>query len=503
MGDDRGGLSHRRNRLVLLIVLFLAAVPFVTYIRKVLDSGRASPLKGSRSPSANLGESAITSFDGVSTQGPLPARSQHGLLASWKEIPTEYLTLPIPIGVSDIEFKPRNHAGMLARLTWSIEIHCYAPGEVDRLIRGLAVVEVADHYIAKLSGVPSAGNVHHVNQYYMPVSFAFGGKPPLDPETCRSALLNLLAKDDMEELIQTLPSQHRCEGIENVLKCRAMAFLGGLGRDGRSSSVLKSALQDEQHARVKAAAFRALLGLGGEAEKEASAWFANQTDSELTQALLSSLAPAHWKYGVNSDPLHGAEFGSLVATTGRSLDEALLDRLAHVGDSTLSVPLAAALAGRTDNPAVKAGVIRLLQKGDAGTRLAILEVNPDLLNDPEYVSSVRWLIGNDDLRLRSRALSTYAAVPDPRVRDVVAPFLFDTDPRLALNALIAMKDCGRYDPQGSLDLIRKALGNKLNEEDTDFAITAMQTISFLEGIARDPEGFRRENEEYLKRNKKE
>jgi hypothetical protein len=394
--------------------------------------------------------------------------------------------------------RPITYAFLNARLWDEATLFGFPAEEVDRQKRALGLVQTVDYYLLKLAGIEIVGKWANGMDpaYYSPVGLPDGAKMPETPGTVQQQIyMRWVSQTLASEVASRLPEQHSIPGIDQVVRCRTLVLMASLGPDELVARELSRVMREESEpSRLRATAFMGLLAQGDEAG--AGDWLRNHGDPELVQLVAESLAPserrAHW----TSDPRHFAQYGSHESTMGRSLDEDLLRRFDASADASLRQALAAALAGRTDNVQVRSKVIEMLRSGDPEIAIQVLRQRPPLVEDAEYQEVLRNLLISEDFRVRSWATENYAIVPDPTVRDRIAKGLGDEDPRVALNALRLMGVCGRYDPTGTIEMIKTAVRQRAL--DGEFVRKADLQLKILQAIESDPEAFRKRNEALIR-----
>jgi hypothetical protein len=428
--------------------------------------------------------------------------SRTKLFESWEHVPTRFLALPLAIGdVRPKGAQPLTYFYFLGRFYEESKLFGFDPMEVDAERRAFGLAQTVDYFILNEASIPIEGGPFGAGldpEFYAPVGMLDGAAIPDSVEDSRKTLLNLWKQGSTNPVIGRLPPQHRFEGIEQVVRCRELAILASLGTDPEVQRLLQGVLEDTgEPPSIKAAAFTGLLLQ--EMDQDAAAWLTKQSDVEVLRAVAGGLFPSEIVTAANTrDPLIMSTFGSHVSTTGRGIDDHLLRIYDSSTDEATRADLAAALAGRVDNPAVRDKVLTLLKGEDSNAIIQVLRQRPALVENHEYRAILGDLLASTDFRVRCWALENYALIPDPGVRDVIESFLADPDPRFRLNALGRLSCAGLYDPAGTIRIISRFV--EQNPDDWEIRKEAGLQIQDLRSKMDDPEGFRLRNEKWLMEN---
>jgi hypothetical protein len=490
-------------------VLLLAVAFFIGIKREPPPLERVNPGEGRVSLTSE--RAAMTALDTdpndlvASHKRGDASKKNEGLLTSWERIPARILSLRpcLRTGAQTPEFGkppiPMDYMSLLARINEEALHLGFDPQEKDEEKRALGVAQTLDFFIGKSAGIEpfSRWSNGMDPSYYAPVGLLDGVKPPEDPARTQEMLLSLWSDPEgVGRIVSKLPSQHQIPGVEEAIRARALAMAANLGPNVALQAVLQDVLDDAgQPSPMKAVAFNALLAQGDEAA--ARSWIDRQQDWDLLRAVADGLMPMERRRSVVRDPVHGGSYVSLVSTGGRGLDDKLVELYDRAPDAQTRGALAAALAGRTDDPMIKDRVVSMMRSKEPEVVIQILRQRPLLTTeDGEFQSALRDLIDSADVRVKGYALQTICRVPDPRVRDLLASELDSEHRGIAIVAMWGLCQSGRYDPVGTISIVERAKAARSDDE--EFVKVADGAIHDMQRILDDPIRYRSRNEEWLK-----
>ncbi len=401
------------------------------------------------------------------------------LLEKWLDVPIEFAAFQIPISDRSDGRNRLRYIELLTRLSWEATEYGFSSEEIDRQRRAIGIVQTIDYLLFELSGVPLIDGLGGGggNEYYFPTGSYRRPMLPEDPKTVRDKLLRLVAEGGTADLVRKLPAQHRAIGIEEGVATRALLLAASLGPDPSVRGMLQGKLTEERASlHQKAAAAVGLLLQGN--DHDVLNWLVTQ-DWQTSMSAVRGLLPNERTF----QTIGGNTTGTYAASLGRGLDSHLLGLLGQAPDLESKAILAQALSGRVDNPAVRSAVLGLMHEGDPTVQVALLRNRPALLDDPVYQLTLKNLVQSPDMRVSSYALIQLSMVPDLWVRDIVAAQLSHEDPRKAWQAAQGLAYCGRAEPLGTIELIRKQM--QARNHDSTFQDHARTSIHQLTRMAQD------------------
>lgn len=384
------------------------------------------------------------------------ALSTSRVLIEWDDVPADIAMMAPPFGSL---FGKDAKRGAMEVGEWVANIRSLekwgqtreaAPVQ-DQRLRALGMVACLDTVIARKLGWTFDDLGIGDQRHYFPLPTVHDLVAPSAAEARRQIRALLDAPKD--DLIESIPGQHRGRSLDDAIRARLTLMLGALGPDETTASILRE--QDgrfEGNPRQRAATALALAMMG-----DASACSAALgTDGALARDVLGGLANFRRRGEVIAAGQGIIAVTCAEATVARELDAAIVRLLRAENMETQRLALRA-LASRCDQPPVSDAVLEVLETTQDETRICeVLAGHPALWTTPRYRNLLlNWLHG-DRPTLSYAAVTCLGSVPDPLVVEQLVPLLRSADGRMRTLVADALFTSGAMDPARAIQALEDA-----------------------------------------------